>query len=74
MVIYKNDAKGKRDHFINLKNAVEELSHHQLSIDSHISLQKIVQRQMTDSEWEKVIKCIENRNSDEILFYNANQN
>ena len=29
---------------------------------------------MTDSEWEKVIKCIENRNSDELLFYNANQN
>lgn len=69
-----NAAKGKRVLFINLKNAVEELSVRLLSIDSHISLQKIVQRQMTDSEWEKVIKCIENRNSDEILFYNANQN
>ena len=69
-----NAAKGKRVLFINFKNAVEELSVRLLSIDSHISLQKIVQRQMTDSEWEKVIKCIENRNSDEILFYNANQN
>lgn len=74
MGIYLNAAKGKRVLFINLKNAVEELSVRLLSIDSHISLQKIVQRQMTDSEWEKVIKCIENRNSDEILFYNANQN
>ena len=74
MGIYLNAAKGKRVLFINLKNAVEELSVRLLSIDSHISLQKIVQRQMTDSEWEKVIKCIENRSSDEILFYNANQN
>ena len=71
--IAKNNAvKGKRVLFINLKNSVEELSVRLMSIKSHVSFQKIVQRRMTEQEWEQVINSVEN--SDEILFYNINQN
>ena len=67
--IAKNNAiKGKRVLFINLKNSVEELSVRLMSIKSHVSFQKIVQKRMTEQEWEQVI------NSVEIMFYNINQN
>lgn len=71
--IAKNNAiKGKRVLFINLKNSVEELSVRLMSIKSHVSFQKIVQKRMTEQEWEQVINSVEN--SDEIMFYNINQN
>lgn len=43
-----------------------------MSIKSHVSFQKIVQGRMTEQEWEQVINSAENSN--EILFYNTNQN
>ena len=71
--IAKNNAiKGKRVLFINLKNSVEELSVRLMSIKSHVSFRKIVQKRMTEQEWEQVINSVEN--SDEIMFYNINQN
>lgn len=41
-----------------------------MSIKSHVSFQKIVQKRMTEQEWEQVINSVEN--SDEIMFYNIN--
>ena len=43
-----------------------------MSIKSHVSFRKIVQKRMTEQEWEQVINSVEN--SDEIMFYNINQN
>ena len=73
-IAIENAMRGKNVFFINLKNSVEELAARLLSINSRISMKQIVQKQMSDQEWEILFESIKNGNSDKILFYNANQN
>lgn len=73
-IAIQNAMRGKKILFINLKNSIKELAIRLLSINSRISMKQILQKQMSEEDWEILFESIENGNSDKILFYNTNQN
>lgn len=65
-----NARRGKRVVFINLKNSLEDLTGRILSIYAQTTKDKVVKKQLTEKEWNKIIEGIEK--NDVILFYNVN--
>lgn len=65
-----NARRGKRVLFINLKDSVENLSMRILSVNSQISIGKLLSGQMGEQDWDV---CIENMTADKdtsLFFYN----
>lgn len=69
-----NAARKKRILFINLKNSLEELTLRLISINSKVTVDKVIEKQMSEQEWGEIVESISKREKNEILFYNTNIN
>lgn len=67
-----NAKKGKKVLYINLKNSAEDLAVRLLSIGSHIPIRKILLNQLSEENWDSIVKELDANKDNKIMFYNSN--